>query len=87
MTASHTALACCYSGNIQAMDRMEKMLDKAERVAANEQAASQINLNENQMTLFGKQTAVPETVSKELTDPLSAAVSKPDTQRNYNAVS
>ena len=35
----------------------------------------------------GKQTAVTETVSKKLADPLSAAVSKTDTQRNYNAES
>ena len=76
------------------------MLDVAERVAANEQAASQINLNEKQMTLSHnsltisrdvlankQQSAVTETVSKKLTDPLSAAVSKTDTQRNYNAVS
>ena len=33
------------------------------------------------------QSAVTESVSKGLADPLSAAVSKPDTQRNYNAVS
>ena len=35
----------------------------------------------------GKQTAIPETVSKKLTDLPNAAVSKTDTQRNYNAVS
>ena len=53
-----------------------------ERVAAN-----QSNLNESEMTLFGKQTAMTETVSKKLTDLPNAAVSKTDTQRNYNAVS
>ena len=76
------------------------MLDVAERVAANEQAASQINLNEKQMTLSHisltisrdvlankQQSAVSETVSKELTDLPNAAVSKTDTQRDCNAVS
>ena len=37
--------------------------------------------------LVGKQTAVTETVSKKLADPLNAAVSKTDTQRSVNAVS
>ena len=69
------------------------------RCCQSEQAASQINLNEKQMTLSHnsltisrdglankRQSAVLETVKK-LTDPLSAAVSKTDTQRNYNAES
>ena len=34
-----------------------------------------------------QQSAVTESVSKKLADPLSAAVSKTDTQRNYNAES
>ena len=83
------------------IDRNVKMLDVAEqsdraRCCQSEQAVYQSNLNEKQMTLSltisrdgladKRQSAVMETVKK-LTDPLSAAVSKTDTQRNFNAVS